>query len=161
MSGLSINSKAIADSTASLPAPSTPVKTAAGTEGGFAETVQDIIQRTNAPIIAKRQAQGVQSETAKARILKVGFEQYRREQAEIQKMMKILKIMAARANEKIRPHLEHFLGQFRDHPPETVQDMMEYMQAYVSQIDDKDMRKEMEEVLNRINQMYNNLSDVA
>jgi len=158
MSNLSINSKTIPTALANLPAPA-PVKSAGDISGAFEETVQEVIDRTNAPLLAKRAAQAAESETAKARILKVGFEQYRREQMEIQKMMKILKILAARANDNIRPHLEHFMGQFRDHPPETVQDMMEYMQSYVSSIQDKGLKKEMEEALNRINRMYYNVSD--
>lgn len=119
----------------------------------FEETLQEKIDRLNAPIKAKLDAKEAQSDHAMERIREVGFQQYMREQEEIKKLMKILQLMEEKVDEELKQHLEDFQEHFTQNPPDNIQQMYDYMDSFAMGVADEDLQERLQAMMIKIREM--------
>jgi hypothetical protein len=122
-------------------------------EGSEEETKQEKIDRLNAPIKQKRDAEEAKLEQTLARILEVGFEQYVREQQEVEKLKKILAKIEEEADEQLKEQLGHINDYFETNPPNTVDEMFSYMGSFIAGVADKKLQERMQALLLKIHEM--------
>lgn len=137
------------------------VQVLSGLSDRFEETMQEKIDRTNAPILAKREQEKAKREQLAERIFEVGIEKYMREQNEIRKLMELMQKMAEKADEDIKENLEHFVEHFEQNPPENVQQMYDYMDSYVMGIQDKELQERLQAMMLKLREMMDDTYKAA
>ncbi len=108
--------------------------TVENSEDGFNASLQDIIKKTNTPILQKKLQQQKQMELGKSRISEVGVMQFAQEQQDVQRLMRALRTMQSEATGDVKDELGNIIKYFEENPPLNTDEMQQYMTKYVKDI---------------------------
>ena len=92
----------------------------------------DRISQANEAILKKREQKAAQDALMKQRIAEVGLAQYINEQKEVQRMMRVLKILENESSGDVKEHMQRINETFEQKPAATVQVMNERINDYIS-----------------------------
>lgn len=123
-----------------------------------AASFMDVLAKTNAPILAKREHQQKMDALMVKRVQEVGLAAYTREQAQVAKMMKILRFEAEYADDDMKEKLNTVIQHFKDNPPETVDDITRYMHDMEKAIPidaPRNLKQRMKDMIDTITTLLN------
>ncbi|MBI1275085.1 hypothetical protein GC177_03850 [bacterium] len=100
----------------------------------FASRMEELIAKTNAPILQKKAWQEKQGEIMKQRMLEVGIERFIQEQVEVKKLMKVMKLVRDTAPKDEKEILDKVIDHFEKEPAKNVDEIYSYIAEYVAAI---------------------------